>query len=74
MTSAIKGSLKCWKCSFRINQYHLFTIELGNMRQDTKMFLPYDPVIFVSGVHPKEIIPKGCKDFDREMFNAVLFT
>lgn len=44
------------------------------MKQDTKMFLPYDPVIFVSGVHPKEIIPESCKDFDREMFNAVLFT
>ena len=36
--------------------------------------IPYDPVIFVSGVHPKEIIPESYKDFDREMFNAVLFT
>lgn len=43
------------------------------MKQDTKLFLPYDPVIFLLGVQPKEITPESHKDFHIKVFNAVLF-
>lgn len=46
---------------------------MSNVKQDAKMFLPCDPIVFLLGVRPTEITPESGKDFHRKMFIEVLF-